>query len=137
MALFRTCFQNHITDLANAKSRDCLAHAVDMEPDRDGRGSGTLDALIRVLPSAELATLLGEARYPLRGLIDLFFTDTGISVLRSSPRRHREPVNTYLCRLMGLNPNQYNLPELFGSFLKGSGMYNMRERMIPIVLAND
>lgn len=136
MALFRTCYLNHITDLANKRSRElsngrhselpdavAISNAEFQNPEQFG------DLLPPTLPDAEIAVLLAQAQGPLQLVLKLFYTDSGIELLRECPQNPREPTNTYLCRILGLDSKKYDLYDLFRSFVRGYGPYYMRQRV--------
>ena len=126
MALFRTCYLNHITDLANKRSRDIMGVATDAES--CGEDDEIESLLPPSLPDAELATLIQQAKGPVQLVLRLYYTDAGLERLREVPQEPRETINAYLCRVLFLDPKKYNLQELFTSFLAGRGMYYMRIR---------
>jgi hypothetical protein len=136
MALFRTCYLNHITDLANRRARDFRAQGSELTPDQMWVSESAFeeseqfgDLLPPTLPDAEIAVLLSQAQGPLQLVIKLFYTDAGIELLREVPQKPRESTNSYLCRLLGIDAKENDLYESFRSFVSGKGMYYLRRRM--------
>lgn len=139
-ALFRTCFINHITDLANKRSRELNATVTEGEAPRDAvrveipaqpasdKTEEFEDLIPPVLPEAEVAVLLQQAQGPVQLVLKLMYTDAGLNLLRENPQRPRESTNSYYCRVLGYDANEYNLIELFRSFIAGCGPYYMRRR---------
>jgi len=113
MALYKTCLNNHLTDLAAKRYR--ALNLVELEPGHNDARSDHSNAF--------LLTLMKEARYPVRAVFELFGTDKGIEFMRAYPQGQHERPNHYLCRLLGLDPKQFNLPGLVRSFLDGKGSY--------------
>lgn len=143
MALFRTCYLNHITDLANKRSREVSEFVVGSytrSSERDDYLSNAAreratdsyeefeELLPPTLPDAELSTLIQQAKGPVQLVLRLYYTEAGLERLREVPQEPRETINAYLCRVLFLDPKKYNLQELFTSFLAGRGMYYMRIR---------
>lgn len=116
MALFMTSYQNHITNLANARTKrghvDCAVP--DVEP-------SVLARMIGVeTEGATLATLLEHAPPVLKRAFGLFCTDAGRATLRQEFQRVngvRETTNQFLCRLLGVDPTTVNLPKLMKDYL--------------------
>jgi hypothetical protein len=139
MALVKTAFNNHITDLANARSiygrnepggEIALSH---LFPDVDvSEWFAENGAMIE--PEAELEYLQGEAKFPVSAAIQLFTTEAGSELLRERPQMRRETLNRYMCRLIGVDAEEYDLPALIRSFLSGQGMYYMRRLAAQLAL---
>lgn len=139
MALFKTIYGNRINDLANSRSilgKDEIGVecAISQIGPLEGR-EGWMDALIGSCEQdGPLVTLMKEARFPVRPLIELFTTEQGAEILRQYPQRRRETLNSYLCRLISVDPASYDLPELFRSFVSGFGVYYLRVPAAPLSL---
>lgn len=136
MALFKTCYSNQVTDLAAKMWKigsEISADAM-LENERDG-GVSPDSLMPHTLPDAMLMTLLSEAKFPLRSLLELFATDSGIKLMAQLPQRSRESANHYFCRIMGISHKEYNLPEMMRDFLAGRGMSNKLVRVHQLQIA--
>lgn len=128
MSLFKRCYFNHIIDLSNVRSRDpVISPAKDVTTHFSGNAYDlypTFERLLpSVLPTAELAVLIRQARNPVRAVLELFTTEAGLILVRSKPQGAHEHINRYLCRLLSLDPRTNNLQALTKSFLLGKGIY--------------
>lgn len=127
MALVMTAYNNHVESLARKRRRGDDVLAADMAPtgvDFDW----WLSALMGHAHSdAALSRLLSKARFPVDEVISLFLTDRGVAELRRRPQRPRETPNRYICRLLGVDHDEYDVPALVESFLRGSGLYFLRQ----------
>jgi hypothetical protein len=139
MALFKTAFRNHVIDLSNK------CRKVDAEHDtaRDRRGLGNMLTISSIEPDenreqwrdsvfgctfqdTEFRLMLEKAKGPVKDLVKLFTTEAGAATLRSKPQRPRESLNAYVCRLIGIDHRLADVPELFASFMRGTGVYYLR-----------
>lgn len=123
MALFQRCYVNHVTDLANSRSK-CPEQSMAKLLHADEDETSFMESLGSYEePDAALRVLIRTARFPVRAVLELFATERGIQIVRAYPQASRENMNKYLCRLIGVSPKEFDLPGLVRSFLHGSGMY--------------
>lgn len=104
MALFKRVFNNHLHNLANARTRNPeLAFAgVQEEVDRKLEKTSC--------ETAEMLTMIAEAPTPIRRLLKVIMADP--TRLRPSYKTDglvRETLNERLCSLVGINPKQNDL----------------------------
>lgn len=141
MALFKTSFTNHIHDLA----KKCYVASGPNPTAEQYRGLGNEIAVSSIGPTenraqwldsvfgstvqdSELRIMLSQAKGPVKELIALFTTEAGAATLRARPQRSWETLNMYVCRLIGADDKRCDVPELFKSFLRGTGVYYLRRR---------
>lgn len=119
MALFKTSFKNHIHNLAKLKSRTVdfpiSLFVVDDTPDWTA-----LDVLAGPQPEeATFRVLLTQLPTELKALLLILAKDArNIPKLRRE-NRTRETLNEYLCRLIGRNPEEYDIEALLVSHFSG------------------
>lgn len=109
-ALFRMTFQNHITNIANRRSKKVGINLTDVmagtdSPDLDSIAAKSHDGGI-----AALALRAQEAPPRIRELLQAFVTgpENGEEIPKqrytiSGHRRVREPINEFLCRVAGVD----------------------------------
>lgn len=116
MALFKTSYINHITDLANKRTK--LASIDCGMPDVE------LSVLNRMLgleaEATTLATLLEHAPPLIKKAFALFCTESGRAKLAGEFERIngvRETTNQFLCRMLGADPARVNVPQMMKQYL--------------------
>ena len=127
MALFQRAYLNHITELARKRTRGEYVLIDDNRPD-SFNSELWLDMILGGVEGEGFITRLKqEAKFPVSAVIALFTTESGVAISRRHPQRQWEPLNQYLCRLIGVDHNDYNLPLLVKSFLDGRGAYFLHQ----------
>jgi hypothetical protein len=123
MALFKTAYTRHVHDLARQRTR-----GYEEATDFSSPEATWIDRILGMSHNGgPVAVLMNEARFPVKAVIQLFTTESGSTVVREFPRAPYESLNNYLCRLIGVPHDAYNLPELVKSFIRGTGMYYLRQ----------
>lgn len=132
MALFKTTFHNHITDLAKARSRLVevpIDFGFEVEEISAGRRSrrtdevlpGFVEAITDPTDWGAIAVLLRQAPSEVAAVLHLLATDLGLAKLREPYGKNedglRETTNERLCRLTGFDPNKVDLDEAVRVYL--------------------
>jgi len=115
MSYFQTCFRNHITDLANRRTRSNETAMSEMFPATEEGNSALEDLLGAEMEQASFMTLLAQAPAEVKAVLNLLMTDAGLVKLRSDyerPNGVRETTNERLCRLAGYDSTQVNLVQM-------------------------
>lgn len=120
MALFMRAFINHVTDLSNLKTD---AGEVPILSGVDSLSES--QAIERFVPpeheEATTRLLIKEAPLEVKALMYLFFTEDGRGRLQRRLFRRcngeRETTNEFLCRLIGVDPDTVNLPNIVQNYL--------------------
>lgn len=120
MSLFKRCYENHITDLANRRTRTPELLFIDLAPP-DSPEYDALDYLGGIEEEiGPLLVLLRQAPSEVREVFELFLTDSGLSKLSGPTLRFdglRETFNEKLCRLLRKDPDHCNVLDVVRSFL--------------------
>jgi hypothetical protein len=127
MALVMTAYMNHITNMARKRRRGDdirIIYAAPQTVDIDWWLSSLLGEEHN---NGMVSHLMTQAKHPVDIVIKLFTTAQGIAEIRHRPRRPRETANHYICRLVGVDPDQYNVLALVESFVRGTGIYFLRQ----------
>lgn len=127
MALVMIAYTNHITSLSRKRSRGddlLISHEAPEGADIDDWMSALTGYAHNV---GTITRLISQARYPVSIAIELFTTERGVAEVRRRPQRAHESLNHYICRLIGLDPRDYDLPELIQSFIRGDGLYFLHQ----------
>lgn len=105
MALVKTTYIHHITDLANERSR--AVASVGMDPE-------VLNAVAPpTMPDGEFVALFHSLPKELKQLVSVLLDDAKSIPYLKQATGNRETNNEYLCRLIGLDPLQVNLEAMF------------------------
>jgi hypothetical protein len=117
MSLLRSTFVNHITDLANKTTR--LAEVPDSPQVGDqSEQFSTIDNF--VCEFSELTEMIADAPVVVGEAIKALIANP--AAFQEAPirlDRTRETNNARICRLLGLDPKNFDLPKMIYDYLKG------------------
>lgn len=117
MALFKVVYKNHLNVLSQKRTRKPELSYMDYSTPEDP------DGFERILPPSKFTDLtpLTTAPEPIRKVLSIFGSTKGLLALRQEYKcrgRQRETRNERLCKLCGLDPNQFDLPTLLKNYLR-------------------
>lgn len=99
MSLFKTTFQNQMHDLATARTRQQIVY----EEEEASKNSMSID-----FNCGQLLLRLNQLPPYLRKFIELATTEIQQPRLKNTDKE-RETNNEYFCRLLGIDPTEYDL----------------------------
>jgi len=118
MALVKTSFINHITSLARKKFRTPEELLVDSSIlDLDGFPNSLSMACCQ---EGYLLCVAAQATFPIKAVLELLTTQRGMKLLRTFPQKRSEGLNRYLCRLIGIDAERFDLPALVEGYLSAA-----------------
>lgn len=123
MSLVKKTYINHIHNLAIKKSRELDIPVSNFVLNE----IYTLQALDEIAgPQPETSTfrvLVGKLPQELKQLLMILIEDARNIPMINRPDRTRETTNEYLCRLISVNPNQYDIEDMFRRHFNGEPVY--------------
>lgn len=127
MALFKVIYINFIHDLATKRTKSISEILdTDMQGAAEDPDRSFLSTLVECPQSGlvEVGALLASAPERVRAALELFTTESGKAAMRSVYRRQRggkhlvrETMNQRLCRMLGCDPAQVNIPQEIREYL--------------------
>lgn len=128
MNLFKRAYFNHITDLANARTKspnEVPFSDLGVRWTEDGEEASDEYMLQHIMggeedDTAEIVDLIRRAPWEVQQLLKLFFTEEGQKKIQGAMHDFgglRGDHNTRLCRIAGLDPNEVNLVEEVRAYL--------------------
>ncbi len=107
MSLFKTTFQNQIHDLASARTKQQQVYE-----EEESKEASLID-----FNAGELLSLISKLPWYLQNFINLTLSDASKPPRLLKQDKERETNNEYYCRLLGIDPREYDLEHLLKSQL--------------------
>lgn len=124
MSLFKITFINHLNSVTKKNSRVRLEFFDDLAPALDGESVGDHSKFLTSddYDTARFIERMSMAPDPVRSLLNVLLSSDELTPLKGCPRQRlsgvRETTNERLCRLIGIDPTQFDLHKALYSFLK-------------------